>query len=176
MTKFHVAFDASSTSIGWVLARDGKRRFSGTEKLKGKKIEERVEQAYQFTLNLLTQWPGAELLVTEAPGVRFVKGAIPQLRVSGAIILAARHKGIPWRETTPTQAKKALTGKGSAKKPDVIAAAAPHLGYDPAKLVIRGSKSTPYRAYIDNRVVYDEHEADAVAVMVAAWNGDLVEV
>ncbi len=166
----HIALDASSTTIGWVLAEDGQRRFSGTHKLKGS-IEERIAQAHLFVLDLFNTWPGAEVLVTEAPAVRFAKGAIPQLRVNGVIILACQERGVSWREVSATEGKKALAGSGAAKKPDMIVAAAPHLGYDPARLTIKGSKTTPYRAYLDGKLVYDENEADAVGVMLATLAG-----
>ena len=164
-----IALDASSTTIGWALGEDGQRRFSGTQKLKGE-LEARIEQAYQFTLDLIDTWSGATVLVTEAPGGKFLKGVLPQVRVNGVIILACRKKGVTWGEVSSTEAKLALTGSGKAKKPDVIAAAAPRLGYDPATLLIKGSKSTPYRAYLGGKVVYDEHEADAVAILEALLN------
>lgn len=165
--KRSIALDASSTTIGWVLAEDGARRFSGTHHLKGD-IEARIEQAHGFVIGLINTWQGAEVLVTEAPAVRFVKGAIPQLRVSGAIILAAKVKGVAWREVSPTEGKKALAGKGGAKKDEMLRAAASHLGFDPDQLTYKGSKSTPWRALLGDKVVYDENEADAVGVMLAS--------
>jgi Holliday junction resolvasome RuvABC endonuclease subunit len=162
----HIALDASSTTIGWVLAEDGKRRFSGTHKLKGD-IQARIEQAHGFVIGLINTWQGAEVLVTEAPAVRFAKGAIPQLRVSGAIILAAKFKGVPWREVSPTEGKKALTGKGKAEKVEMLAAAAPYLGYDPTGLFYY-EKSGLWRAKLDDADVFDENEADAVGVMLAS--------
>ena len=166
MTKRQIALDASSTTIGWVLGEDGQRRFSGTQKLKGE-LEARIEQAYSFTLSLLNTWIGAEILVTEAPGGRFMKGVLPQVRVNGVIILACRQRGVTWGEVSAKEAKLAFAGSGIAKKPDVILAAAPILGYDPAALVIKGSKSTPYRAFLDGKLVYDENEADALAILSA---------
>jgi len=161
-----IALDASSTTIGWVLAEDGKRRFSGTYKLKGN-IDERVERAYSFVSDLLARWPG-EVLVTEAPVGRFAKALIPQVRVNGAVILACRHRGVQWREVTPSQAKKALTGGGKAEKQDMLCAAAYHLGYDGAELVYCVKSGTWRAINTDQKVLFDEHEADAVGVMLAA--------
>ncbi len=95
------------------------------------------------------------------------------MRVSGAIILAAQTKKIPWREATPTQAKKALTGRGGATKEDMLRAAAPYLGYDTEALAYV-CRSDKWRAELDNTEVYSEDESDAVGVMLAAWRGDLV--
>jgi len=160
-----IAIDGSSTTLGWVLAEDGKRRFSGTYKLRGD-IEERIQRAYLFTLGLLKQW-SPDVLITEAPAGNFKKGLIPQVRVNGVIILACRQEGVLWCEVTPSQAKKALTGGGKAEKQDMLCAAAYHLGYNGAELVYV-QRSGIWRAIdIDQSCLFDEHEADAVGVMLA---------
>lgn len=172
----YVAWDISSQNLGWALYRDGERNFSGVLHLKGD-IHKRMLDAFHFAERLpYSSGVYADAFVVESPAVQHAKGAIPQLYVAGVVRLAALQRRIPIIEVSPSEAKKALTGNGQASKRDVLVAAAPSLGYDPKKLVYqqgkrfqKPTKSGDWRAWSSSGVVlFEEHEADAIAVGVAA--------
>lgn len=153
--------------MGWVLLLDGKPQRAGTFTLKGS-IGKRCLSAYDNTLYLLrTVWPDTELLKIESPVGRFVKALIPQVRVSGAIILACEQEGVEWVEVTPSAAKKALSMSGKASKEEMLRAAASKLGYDPDKLTYVAQKKDRWVALLDGEEVYNEHIADAVGIGLA---------
>lgn len=163
--KRHLAFDSSSTTIGWSVFENGRRTRSGTHHLVDKDIAVRCEGAHQFVQTMLT-WQVPDLVVLESPVGRFAKAVVPQARVSGAILAAISETGVRYIEVAPTEAKKALAGKGTADKVEMLAAAAPYLGYEADKLVFR-KKNGLWRAYLNEKEVYDENESDAVGVGVA---------
>jgi Holliday junction resolvasome RuvABC endonuclease subunit len=161
-----ICIDASSTSLGWVLSEDGKLRWGGSHQLKGD-IEKRVDGAYAFVVGLVEAWQPQEVVVeAPVPGPGHT-ATVQQARVSGGIILACEHKGVAWVEgPKPNQGKKALTGKGTATKEEMLRAAAPHLGLNPNFLTYKSQKGT-WVALLDGEVVLTEHQADAVGVALA---------
>lgn len=173
-----IALDVSSVTIGWVSAEDGQRRFSGTYDLgtTDEPIQMRCWRAYQFVRGLILSWKGTEYVAIESPGGRFQKGVIPQVRVSGAVMTAAQELGVNVVEVSATEGKKALTGTGKADKRAMLIAAAPKLGYAPSSLYYQQGKrfkkpanSGDWRAWsYEGKVVFDEHEADAVGLALAA--------
>lgn len=120
-----LALDASSTNIGWVLYA-GQVRDAGEIVLTGKDIADRCRQAFAHVGLLLTTFPEVDALAIEAPVARFAKAVIPQARVSGAILACAAQRQLLVCEVTPTAAKRALSGKGTAKKQLMQARAAEH--------------------------------------------------
>lgn len=50
--------------------------------------------------------------------------------LAGVTEMVANREGMPCREAQPAEVKKALTGKGNAKKPEMVRAAR-RLGFDP---------------------------------------------
>lgn len=138
-----LALDMSSTKIG--LCYDGTEFRTIT--LIGD-IALRCELAHRLITNYLNGWQDIDLVAIESPVGRFTKAIIPQARVSGAILGELSRRELAWIEIAPAEAKKALTGKGNAKKPQMIAAA-------PAGC--------------------DEHQADAYGLWKAA-QGKRVEV
>lgn len=161
-----IALDISSTHIGWVRADEQGVQEVGTEHLLGS-IEERILQAYTFLGGDLFPYWRTDIVYVEAPAVCFPKGAIPQLRVNGAIMLAARQLGIRWVEVTPTQAKHALTGSGRAKKGAMLRATAQILGYTHRAIDISRTRGA-WRLFVDGDIeVCDEHAADALGVYLA---------
>jgi hypothetical protein len=163
-----IALDASSVALGWVLMNEGKPRFGGTYKLTGS-IGKKCLGAYTGVLGLLDTWPGTLYVAIESPASRFKGALIPQARVSGAIFMAAEERGVRVIEVAPTAAKKAATGKGTSDKVAVMKAVAPLL-MDPEALpqVEYREVGGKWRAYLDGEVLFDEDEADACGVGLAA--------
>lgn len=116
-----LALDMSSTMIG--VCYDGKQ--FETIKLKGDDIAHRCRDAYRLIAGWVLAYGDIDLVVIESPIVIFKKpnGVIPQARVSGAVLAALDKESLAWIELKPKEAKKALTGRGDAKKSDMIAAA-----------------------------------------------------
>lgn len=123
MTATILGLDASSTTIGWVIYDDGAPRDAGEIVLKGDDIADRCRQAYAFFNLILHTHPDVDAVALESPAGFHKKGLIPQCRVSGALMCAAALKGLHVVEVTPSQAKKALTGRGDAGKLEMQAAA-----------------------------------------------------
>ncbi len=139
-----LALDASSTNIGWVLLRDDDVEAHGTIVLKG---DQRQRLCLTETLiDGLIKKHAPDGIAYEGPTRTFQSAIIAQQRVVGVILLTVNRLGMVDVEIAPAAAKKALTGKGNAKKPQMIAAAAAHLSG-----------------------VYDEHAADALGVALAAF-------
>lgn len=114
-----LALDMSSTMIG--VCYDG-RQFE-TIKLKGDDISQRCRDAHRLIAGWVLVYGDIDLVVIESPVGRFAKALIPQARVSGAVLAALDRESLAWREIAPAEAKKALTGKGNAKKDQMIVAA-----------------------------------------------------
>lgn len=138
-----LALDMSSTAIGVVVADGARVREHTTWQLAGD-IAQRCVSVQGLLRSQLANTPDIDLIVIEAPVGRFAKALIPQARVSGAVLAVLAETGIAWVEIAPAAAKRALCGKGTAKKPEMIAAASLHF--------LPGS----------------EHEADAYALSIAA--------
>jgi Holliday junction resolvasome RuvABC endonuclease subunit len=133
-----LALDMSSTKIG--VCYDGVQFRTST--LVGD-VAQRCEGAQYAIEHCLRAYPDIDLVVIESPVGRFAKALIPQARVSGVVLAELSRRNLAWTEISPAQAKKALTGKGTATKPQMIAAA-------PAGC--------------------DEHQADAYGLWKAAQN------
>jgi len=134
-----LGLDCSSTTIGWAIL-NGDIRDAGTLRLTGSDIAERCRQARAGVYLVLLNHPDVDAVAIESPVARYAKAVIPQARVSGAILSLLAEKQIAWVEVTPSEAKRALVGRGGASKADMMTAA----GLD------------------------DEHAADAVGVAKAA--------
>lgn len=140
-----LALDMSSTAIGVVVADGARVREHATWQLGTRDVDiaTRCRRARSLVLNQLALTP-PDLVVVESPVNRFAKALIPQARVSGAVLAAVADAGLVWVEVSPTAAKRALTGKGTASKDQVVERA--RLAFEPA----------------------DEHQADAYALVIAA--------
>lgn len=137
-----LALDASSTMIGYCLY-DGAVITSGELTLKDPDIAVRCAAAYAQLNSWLDYWQ-PDVVAIEAPVARFAKALIPQVRVSGALMVAASLRGILVLEIAPSAAKAVLCGSGAASKEAMQAAAWERYG-------VRG-----------------EHAADAVGIALAA--------
>lgn len=112
-----LALDASSTMLGYCLY-DGAVLASGEIALKHDDIAERCRLAFaQFNgLLELYGFHGIDVVAIEAPVAHYAKAVIPQARVSGALMCAARLKDLHVVEVAPALAKAALCGRGNAPK------------------------------------------------------------
>jgi Holliday junction resolvasome RuvABC endonuclease subunit len=137
-----LAIDASSTAIGWVLYA-GKVLSHGELQLTGADITDRCRQAYNQLWTLLERYTQPDVLAIEAPVARYGKAVIPQSRVAGALLALAGQRSILVLEVSPTEAKRALCGRGQGEKIDMQVAA---LSYK----------------------VSGEHAADALGVAIVA--------
>lgn len=171
--SFILAFDCSSTTIGWV-ACDGERVIDrGVIRLDPKAdIGKRCLVAKRKIDALLDRYP-IDAVAIESPVARFAKAIIPQIRVGAMVFLACAERSIAWCEVAPKEAKKALTEDGAATKREMLEAAAPHFGYDAEALAYRCYKGE-WIAELGEDVVFREHEADALGVAMRA--AGMVEV
>lgn len=135
-----LALDMSSTTIG--MCYDGWDFQTLT--LRSPDIAKRCLQAATQVRALITD-ADIDLVVIEGPAGQFKGSIIPQARVSGAVLAVLCTSELAWVELSPQDAKRALTGKGNAKKPQMIAAAKLATGRD-----------------------LDEHQADAYGLWRAA--------
>lgn len=170
--SFILAFDCSSTAIGWV-ARDGDRVIGrGVIRLPAADISERCLVAIREVNALLDRYP-VDAVAIESPVARFAKAIIPQTRVGAMVLLACAERSLAWCEVTPTAAKRALTGDGAATKREMLEAAASYFGYDADALIYRCYKDE-WIAELGEVVVIREHEADSLGVAMRA--AGMVEV
>lgn len=135
-----LALDMSSSVIG--LCYDG-HTFE-TYQMAGD-IAARCRQAAAWVKGQLWLFSDIDFVVVESPVARFAKAVIPQARVSGAVLALLSTAGLAWHEVPPMVGKQALTGRGNAKKIDMIIAA---------------QKRRP-------GVAFDEHRADALGLWLA---------
>lgn len=140
MTLKVLALDISSTHIG--LCYDGQPL--ATWCLHGD-IAERCRLAASMVRTQLYLTPDIDLVIVERPAGRHAQALIQMARVSGAVLTVLSEKQIAWQEISPSDAKKALTGKGNADKSLMISVAGQQLG----------------------RLV-DEHQADSFGLWLAA--------
>lgn len=122
-----LALDASSTMLGYCIY-DGSVFAFGEIALSGSDIADRCRQAHA-SLNLIlaaAKDRAIDCIAIESPVVRFAKAAIPQARVSGALMACTALQGFLVVEVTPGQAKVALTGRGNATKSEMQEAALKH--------------------------------------------------
>lgn len=173
--SFILAFDLSSTAIGWVV-RDGDRVIDrGVIRLPAADISERCLVAIR-EVNVLLDRYAVDAVAIESPVARFAKAIIPQIRVGAMVLLACAERSLAWCEVAPKEAKKALTEDGAATKREMLEAAASYFGYDADALIYRCYKDE-WIAELGGAVVIREHEADALGVaMRAAGMVEVVEV
>jgi Holliday junction resolvasome RuvABC endonuclease subunit len=117
-----LGLDMSSTRIGVVVTCGTRVQLHRTWHLPGD-IASRCFHAQEMVRNQLALLSNVDLVAVESPVSRFAKSLIPQARVSGAVLAVIADRGLLWVEIAPKEAKKALTGKGTASKQEMCAAA-----------------------------------------------------
>lgn len=159
-----LALDASSTTIGACWRRpDGS--FKTSLAVMGGDIGERLVAAHNALCDWLDEVQPA-FMVYESAYVRFVSAAEPIYQVNGVLLLTAKLRGVPYGKLTPQKGKQALADSGKADKSRMLRAAAEQMGYQVAALTIR-EKNHQWGAYYDGRLLYTEHEADALGLLLA---------
>ncbi len=125
VTPIVVALDLSLTSTG-VADKDGTRRIrskkSGVERL----VEVRDEVLWACR-NVDEGHP--DLVVLEGYSYGSPNQAHPIGELGGVVRVALHEAGIPFEVVPPSTIKMFATGKGNAKKPDVLLAAVRRLDY-----------------------------------------------
>ena len=121
---------------------------SGTWDLSVKKDESAGMRLIRLRskLNLLREI-GIGLVVFERPGGQHTNPIIVQSEIQSVVKVWAEDAGIEYRGYSSTEIKRFATGKGNAKKSDMIHAATHKFG----------------------REVADDNEADALALWHLAW-------
>jgi Holliday junction resolvasome RuvABC endonuclease subunit len=137
-----LAFDASSTRIGWCLWDGSNAEAHGTIILTGGLLQ-RICLA-ETVVGALLDKHAPDAIALEAPAFSRTSELVSQQRVAGVLLLVVTRRQYLSIEIAPSQAKKVLTGDGRAKKPAMIAAARLHMP------------------------TCDEHAADALGVAMAA--------
>lgn len=117
-----ISFDLSLTSTGWADA-------SGCGVLQPPKLFG-VKRLRWIRDNVLDLAKGADLVVIEGYAFARPNQAHQIGELGGVIRLALADAGLRWVEVAPSSLKKFATGKGNAKKEDVLGAAIRKLRYD----------------------------------------------
>jgi Holliday junction resolvasome RuvABC endonuclease subunit len=160
-----LGLDVSSTAIGYVV-RNGAVVDRGVIRLDSKaQIGVRCVAAHDAVATLLDQH-AVDLLAIESPVVRF-GSCVPQIRVSGAVLELAARRGLLTIEIAPKEAKRVLAGDGDASKQQMLMAAAEAFGFEIEALAYVMRRGD-WIAITSGCGVFCEHEADALAVAVAA--------
>lgn len=124
MNNLILALDISSTCIGvcyhgspldtWVLPKLD--------------IASRCYAARVRLQRHLVQYPNVDFIVYERPAGRHKNSIAVQACVQGAILSVIAERGIAYQLVSAADAKKVLTGRGDAKKEQMIAAASAATG------------------------------------------------
>jgi Holliday junction resolvasome RuvABC endonuclease subunit len=127
-----LACDPSSTAWGWAVIQNHTRIDSGCIKTKTEAKKRRIRQTDDFSRRVneiatallkIIEEHKIEFILTEIPhGSQTYKGALMIGMVIGVIQTTSVWSGIPVEEYSEGDAKKALLGRISASKAEVIAA------------------------------------------------------
>jgi Holliday junction resolvasome RuvABC endonuclease subunit len=158
-----LGIDCSSTCLGWALLDGGACAGWGHYDLTGQ-IDERCEQA-QLHAGALLDRLRPTLVVIEEPPVHLGGTVIVLAHALGAVLVALRQRRALWHKLQPSEGKKALTGSGAAKKPQMVEVAAAQLGLA-GRVATKKSKVVLLDLH-DGRVLLTEDEADAYALALA---------
>lgn len=142
-----LALDISSTNIGYVVWDGSRVGAFGTLALKSTNLLTRLTMAHPLIESLIDR-TNPDAIAYEGPAHKtYALAMIAQQRMVGVILLTVGMRHLPLIEIAPAAAKKALTRKGNANK-------------DTMQLYAS--------AYTD--LPFDEHQADALGVALAAWD------
>lgn len=162
-----LALDISSTAIGWCYLQDDRAPLAKSIALGGKAdIAARCAKAQAEAGLLLAACGSVDCVVIEAPVFQYANAAIAQCRVAGAVLAEVRAHGLAWCEIAPAAAKRALTGRGDAKKRQMLESAAHRFGHD-ALFLEFAERHGVWAAWMNDRLIYDEHAADALGLALA---------
>jgi len=143
-----LAFDLSTTNIGWLAGTDeGFAIQHHTIVLQGKTALDRLPSASCYIERIMHDI-NPDTIVYESQSGRGSPNSYWHSYVIGYVILHSLNRGIVPVAIAPCAAKKALTGKGTATKDMMVDAAKPFF----------------------DELSYTEHEADALGVFYAFLN------
>ena len=163
-----LALDISSTAIGWCYLQDDRAPLAKSIALGSKAdIAARCAKAQAEVGLLIAACGSIDSVVIEAPVVQYANSVIAQCRVAGAVLAELSAHGLAWCEIAPAVAKRALTGRGDAKKRQMLEAAAWRFGHDALFLEFAERRGV-WAAWKGEACVYDEHAADALGLALAA--------
>ena len=120
-------------SIGYAVERDGKLLASGTKVLGGTTLPEHLSD-WLCWLRQIVERHRVDVIAYEQPlsPPRYARlSALLPIHEEAVLVLLAHRSGLTATCAPPPTIKKALTGSGRAKKPDMIAAAAKAWGLIP---------------------------------------------
>lgn len=170
-----LALDISSTFLGWCYLHPAQRPLARSIVLGAKlDIADRCAKAQAEVALLLAACDDIDCVAIEAPVFAHASAIIAQCRVAGAVLAEVRAHGLTWCEVSPASAKRALADAGNADKKQMLTAAAAHFGHDPLFLEIECRRGL-WAAWMNDRLIYDEHAADALGVALAS-GGKVIEV
>ena len=172
-----LALDISSTAIGWCYLQPDRAPLAKSIALGTSKndIADRCAKAQAEVGLLLAACGSIDCVAIEAPVAQYASSIIAQCRVAGAVLAELSAHGLAWCEVAPTAAKRALTGRGDAKKLQMLQSAAPHFNQD-ALFLEFAERRGRWAAWMNDFCVYDEHAADALGLALAAGPQVLVQV
>ena len=162
-----LALDISSTAIGWCYLQDDRTPLAKSIALGGKlDIAARCAKAQAEVGLLIAACGSVDCVVIEAPVFQYANAAIAQCRVTGTMLAELSAHALAWCEVAPSAAKRALTGRGDAKKLQMLQSAAPHFHQDALFLEFAERRGV-WAAWMNDRLIYDEHAADALGLALA---------
>ena len=82
-------------------------------------IQKRLEKLYRFLVLLLKKHSPDLMAIETVYFFKNLKTVIPVSQARGIVLLAAAGKNLDIKEITPLQVKMAITGYGSAEKPQI---------------------------------------------------------
>lgn len=162
-----LALDISSTAIGWCYLQDDRTPLAKSIALGSKAdIAGRCAKAQAEVGLLIAACGSVDCVVIEAPVFQYANAAIAQCRVAGAVLAELSAHGLAWCEIAPAAAKRALTGRGDAKKRHMLESAAHRFGHDALFLEFAERRGV-WAAWMNDRLIYDEHAADALGLALS---------
>ena len=133
--KVTLGIDPGSHRCGWgvVIGVPGRYRaldFGCIEPPPDAEPGERLFFIYSRVQEIIAAYNPADLAIEKLFFNRNVTSCIGVAEARGVVLLAAQQAGIPIRQYTPGDIKKALTGSGKADKQEVTLMVVAHLGLD----------------------------------------------
>lgn len=162
-----LALDISSTWLGWCYLQPDRAPLAKSIALGSKAdIATRCAKAQAEVGLLIAACGSVDCVVIEAPVFQYANAAIAQCRVAGAVLAELSAHALAWCEVAPSVAKRTLTGRGDAKKRQMLEAAAWRFGHDALFLEFAERRGV-WAAWRGEACVYDEHAADALGLALA---------
>ena len=163
-----LALDISSTWLGWCYLQPDRAPLAKSIALGSKAdIAARCAKAQAEVGLLIAACGSVDCVAIEAPVAQYANAVIAQCRVAGAVLGELHAHQLAWCEVAPAAAKRALTGRGDAKKLQMLQSAAPHFNQDTLFLEFAERRGV-WAAWMNEYCVYDEHAADALGLALAA--------